>query len=78
MLDNRDDYGTVDILYGSRSADDLVQLKEIQEVWMKAKDVHVHLTIDREQEGWDEMCIRDSHARRSVQKMRFHLQTGNL
>ena len=53
ILDNRDDYGTVDILYGSRSADDLVQLKEIQEVWMKAKDVHVHLTIDREQEGWD-------------------------
>lgn len=36
-----------------RSADDLVQLKEIQEVWMKAKDVNVYLTIDREQEGWD-------------------------
>ena len=33
VLDNRADYGTVDILYGSRSADDLVQLKEIQEVW---------------------------------------------
>ena len=32
VLDNRDDYGKVDILYGSRSADDLVQLKEIQEV----------------------------------------------
>ena len=31
VLDNREDYGTVDILYGSRSADDLVQLKEIQE-----------------------------------------------
>ena len=29
VLDNRDDYGTVDILYGSRSADDLVKLKEI-------------------------------------------------
>ena len=41
------------IVYGSRSADDLVQLKEIQEVWMNAPDVHVHLTIDREQEGWD-------------------------
>ena len=53
VLDNRADYGTVDILYGSRSADDLVQLKEIQEVWAKAKDVNVHLTIDREQEGWD-------------------------
>ena len=53
VLDNRENYGTVDILYGSRSADDLVQLKEIQEVWMKAKDVNVYLTIDREQEGWD-------------------------
>ena len=48
-----DKYGTVDILYGSRSADDLVQLKEIQEVWMKAEGVNVYLTIDREQEGWD-------------------------
>ena len=37
----------------SRSADDLVQLKEIQEVWMKAEGVNVYLTIDREQEGWD-------------------------
>ena len=53
MLDNRSDYGTVDILYGSRSKDDLVQLKEIQDVWMKTEGVNVYLTIDREQEGWD-------------------------
>lgn len=53
VLDKRDDYGTVDILYGSRSMDDLVQLKEIQEVWMNTPGVNVHLTIDREQEGWD-------------------------
>lgn len=53
VLDNRQDYGKVDILYGSRSADDLVQLKEIQEVWSKAEGVNVHLTIDRPQEGWD-------------------------
>lgn len=53
VLDNRDDYGSVDILYGSRSADDLVQLKEIQDVWMKAKDTNVYLTIDRPQDGWD-------------------------
>ena len=53
VLDNRDNYGKVDILYGARSADDLVQLKEIEEVWMNAKDVNVHLTIDRPQEGWD-------------------------
>ena len=53
VLDNRENYGTVDILYGSRSADDLVQRKEIEEVWSKAPGVNVHLTIDREQEGWD-------------------------
>jgi len=53
VMDNRDNYGEVDILYGARSKDDLIQLKEIQEVWMKTKGVNVHLTIDREQEGWD-------------------------
>ena len=53
VLDNRSDYGTIDILYGSRAKDDLVQLKEIQEVWMKTEGVNVYLTIDREQEGWD-------------------------
>ena len=52
VLDNRDNYGTVDIVYGSRSKDDLVQLKEIQEVWMKAEGVNVYLTIDREQPEW--------------------------
>ena len=53
VLDNRDDYGTVDILYGSRSMDDLVKLEEIKNVWMNTPGVNVHLTIDREQEGWD-------------------------
>ena len=53
VLDNRADYGTVDILYGSRSADDLVKLEEIQTEWANADNENVHLTIDREQEGWD-------------------------
>lgn len=53
VIDNRANYGTVDILYGSRSADDLVGLKEIQKVWAKTEGINVHLTIDREQEGWD-------------------------
>ena len=30
VLDNRSDYGTVDILYGSRSKDDLVQLRKFR------------------------------------------------
>jgi NAD(P)H-flavin reductase len=53
VLDNRENYGTIDILYGSRSMDDLVQRKEIEEVWSKVPGVNVYLTIDREQEGWD-------------------------
>ena len=52
VLDKRADFGTVDVLYGSRSADDLLDLNEIQNSWMK-KDINVHLTIDRPQDGWD-------------------------
>lgn len=51
----RDRYGKIDIVYGSRSKDDLAFYNEIISEWMspEEKDVHVHLTIDREQEGWD-------------------------
>lgn len=51
--DNRDKYGTIDIVYGSRSKDDLLDYKEIVEEWAKDANINVHLTIDREQEGWD-------------------------
>ena len=51
--DKRDSYGTIDIVYGSRSADDLVDYQEIIDEWEKTEGVNVHLTIDREQEGWD-------------------------
>ena len=51
----RDRYGKIDIVYGSRSKDDLAFYDEIIGEWMNPneKDVNVHLTIDREQEGWD-------------------------
>ncbi len=49
----RDRYGKIDIVYGSRSKDDLVDYNEIVNEWMKDGDINVHLTIDREQEGWD-------------------------
>ena len=50
---HRENYGKVDIVYGSRSADDLVDYKEIIDEWMNEPDFNVWLTIDREQEGWD-------------------------
>ena len=54
VLDNRADYGKVDIVYGSRSKDDLLDIEEIRSVWMDpANSMDVHLTIDRPQEGWD-------------------------
>ncbi|MBQ8342144.1 MAG: FAD/NAD(P)-binding protein, partial [Clostridia bacterium] len=53
VRDNRADYGHVDIVYGSRSKDDLVGYDEIVNEWMNTPDFNVHLTIDREQEGWD-------------------------
>ena len=47
----RDKYGKIDIVYGSRSKDDLLDYEEIINEWATDTDVHVHLTIDREQEG---------------------------
>ncbi|MGN0593682.1 MAG: FAD/NAD(P)-binding protein [Hominimerdicola sp.] len=49
----RDRYGKIDIVYGSRSKDDLLDYKEIIEEWANDDNVNVHLTIDNPQEGWD-------------------------
>ncbi|MDD7675443.1 MAG: FAD/NAD(P)-binding protein [Eubacteriales bacterium] len=49
----RDRYKHIDIVYGSRSMDDLVDYKEIIDEWTKDKDITVYLTIDRPQEGWN-------------------------
>ena len=46
-------YGEIDIVYGSRSKDDLLDYNEIIEEWSKDAGVKVHLTIDNPQEGWD-------------------------
>ncbi|MGN8818855.1 FAD/NAD(P)-binding protein [Oribacterium sp. HCP28S3_H8] len=49
----RENYGHIDIVYGSRSKEDLVDFEEITNEWMQEKDMNVYLTIDREEEGWD-------------------------
>lgn len=46
-------YGTVDIVYGARSKDDLVDYQEIIDQWCNEDGINVHLTIDNPQEGWD-------------------------
>ncbi|MCL2200521.1 MAG: FAD/NAD(P)-binding protein [Oscillospiraceae bacterium] len=52
VLDKREDYGKVDILYGARSYDDLVFKEEISQKWPDEYKTQVHLTIDSPQEGW--------------------------
>ena len=49
----RERYGDIDIVYGSRSKDDLLDYQEIIEEWSKDARVKVHLTIDNPQEGWN-------------------------
>lgn len=49
----RDQYGEIDIVYGSRSMQDLVDYKEIIDEWSKDAGVNVYLTIDREQPEWN-------------------------
>ena len=52
-IDHRADYGKIDIVYGARSADDLVHTGDLKDIWPQVPDMRVHLTIDREQDGWD-------------------------
>lgn len=53
MLDNRADYGSIDIVYGARSKEDFVRYQELTEVWPVQPKTAVHLTIDRPQPNWD-------------------------
>jgi NAD(P)H-flavin reductase len=51
-LDNREDYGTIDIIYGARTSADLCYKDEFAEL-EKRDDIKIHLSIDVEEEGWD-------------------------
>ncbi len=51
MLDNRDDFGKMNILYGARTQDDLVY-KRLLEEWGRHRDTDVHCTVDIGTPGW--------------------------
>jgi NAD(P)H-flavin reductase len=51
ILDNREDFGTVDIVYGARTPE-LLCFSEEFEAWQKAPRTHLHLTVDTEAPGW--------------------------
>jgi NAD(P)H-flavin reductase len=51
VIDNRDKYGTVDIIYGARTPRDLCFKYDLK-AWEQDKTVHLTTTIDRAAEGW--------------------------
>lgn len=50
-LDNRKDYKIITIVNGARTSKDLVY-KDEYKTWEKAKDVHLHLTVDCQEDNW--------------------------
>jgi len=51
VLDNRDDYGHVTILWAARAPDLLVFTEEFDE-WASAPDTELHVTVDEGNEAW--------------------------
>jgi len=51
MIDNRDKYGKIDIIYGARTTRDLCYKNELFEL-EKRKDINTQLSIDKEEDGW--------------------------
>ena len=51
MMDNRDKYGKIGIIYGARTTRDLCYKNELFEL-EKRKDINTQLSIDKEEDGW--------------------------
>lgn len=51
VLEHKEDYGTISLLYGGRSPQDMAYSYELKD-WMERPDLDCTLTIDREAEGW--------------------------
>lgn len=52
MLDNREHYGKISVLYGARSPEDLSFQYDLEE-WAKRDDMELVLTVDNDAEGWE-------------------------
>ena len=49
---HRDNYKSINLVYGSRSMDDLVTYNEILNSWTKYKEMYIYLTVDKEYHDW--------------------------
>jgi NAD(P)H-flavin reductase len=51
ILNHRDDYGKVSLLYGARTPEDLLYTKELEK-WGTRPDLEVHVSVDRASGDW--------------------------
>ncbi len=54
MLEHRQDYGDLTVIYGARNPDLFLYKDELAQ-WQKRDDLTLHLTIDKPVEGWTGM-----------------------
>ena len=53
LMDSRDDYKDITVIYGARNPDLFIYKDEIA-MWKQRDDIQMHLTIDKPVDGWDE------------------------
>jgi len=54
MLENRNDYGKITVIYGARTPEFFIYKEELKD-WDNRDDLILHLTIDKPIEGWDKL-----------------------
>jgi len=52
MLNNRKDYGDITVIYGARDPNLFIYKEELAE-WENREDITLHLTVDKDVDGWD-------------------------
>ncbi|OWZ84340.1 FAD/NAD(P)-binding protein [Natranaerobius trueperi] len=52
-LDNKEDYGDMQLIYGARTPQDLIFERDIFDYWPNEDDFKVNLSVDVESPGWD-------------------------
>ena len=54
MLQHRDRYGKITVIYGARTPEYFIYKEELEE-WDKRDDIILHLTIDKPYPGWEKL-----------------------
>lgn len=53
VLDNKSEYGDINLIYGSRTPEDLIFREDIFNRWPSIENFNVNLAVDNESPNWD-------------------------